>query len=413
MSNIRAYTGTFSRTYWYERGIEHGNPDFNTRFRVNAPEASLLPEVRYRAEARGNGMLQILIEEDLAQLAGAALYCELWGGHPGTENKRVSVNGRRTYAVPEVGTAAGHCTHQYPTLPLHVTDLVNGYNAFQFACDQGTSFWGHFIVDNANLNVILKPDHPTLQASGLDGFRAWIEVEAPNGHPAGDERFCLRLQSTDPEAIAHVHFVGHYKGYDENGNALGRDWHGFTKARIPTAILGTATEPPFAVTWDTAMLPDQTEMRVRAQVAFKDHPDLHYDTDVTPILTTPARPATVTLYPARHLPAPFWSRAGEIRRCTLPLDVEPSEIERAQLHVVVWDGGRGSINAPFTLNGEPLPVVGEGQHDVRYRVLEIAPARLKAGANEIAVLSDTEHHGIEILLPGPALVVRRRGSPRE
>jgi hypothetical protein len=174
-------TGRVYRTYAYERGIEHGNPGVNTRFRVNAPEASLAPEVRDRDEARGSGMLQILIEEDLAQLEGATLYCELWGGHPGTENKRVSVNGRTTYALPEVGTAAVHCTHQYPTVPLHRTDLVNGYNAVQFACDQGTSFWGHFIVDNASLNVILKPDHADLQGAGLIGFHARVEVRlSPN-----------------------------------------------------------------------------------------------------------------------------------------------------------------------------------------------------------------------------------------
>lgn len=72
MFDTKGFPGYFYRTYGYERGIEHGNLDFNARFWVNAPEASLLPEVRDRVEARGNGMLQILIEENLAQLAGAA-----------------------------------------------------------------------------------------------------------------------------------------------------------------------------------------------------------------------------------------------------------------------------------------------------------------------------------------------------
>jgi len=121
--------GRFTRTAWYERGIEHGNPTFNPRFRVNAPEASLHPQFMYRDEVQGNGMMLIRIDEDLAQLDGAELYCEIWGGHPGTANKRVCLNGRSTYALPEVGTAAGHCTHQYPTLPLVLTDLVNGYKA--------------------------------------------------------------------------------------------------------------------------------------------------------------------------------------------------------------------------------------------------------------------------------------------
>jgi hypothetical protein len=69
-------------------------------------------------------MMQIPMEEDLFLLEGAELYCELWGGHAGTKNKRVTVNGRTTYAIPETGTADGYQTHQYATIPLKLTDLV-------------------------------------------------------------------------------------------------------------------------------------------------------------------------------------------------------------------------------------------------------------------------------------------------
>ena len=153
--------GCFIREYWYERGIEHGNPFFNSRFRVNAPEASIHPDFMYRSEVRGNGMMVIFIDEDLALLDKTELYLEIWGGHPGTASKRVTINGRSTYPLPEVGTADENCTHMYSVVPLRITDLVNGYNALQFACGQGSTFWGHFIVDNACLRVTLKDDHPS------------------------------------------------------------------------------------------------------------------------------------------------------------------------------------------------------------------------------------------------------------
>ena len=44
-----------------------------------------------------------------------------------------------------------------------------------------------------------------------------------------------------------------------------------------------------------------------------------------------------------------------------------------------------------------------------YRVVPLEPPILQRGPNRIELLSDTDHHGIEILLPGPALVVRSRG----
>ena len=132
--------GRFLKLFWYEPGLAHGNPMPNGRFRVNAPEVILHPQFDQRSEARSSGMLQILMDRDPARLAGAELYMELWGGHPGTSGKRVSVNGRSTFPIAEIGTSSNNCTHQYPIIKLNQTDLVNGYNAIQLACDQGTSF---------------------------------------------------------------------------------------------------------------------------------------------------------------------------------------------------------------------------------------------------------------------------------
>ena len=93
-------TGRFLRLWWYEPGLENGNPVTNRRFRVNAPEVVTHPTFATRPEAKSSGMLQVRMHEDLSQLRGAELYLELWGGHPGTANRRVTVNGRTTYLLP-------------------------------------------------------------------------------------------------------------------------------------------------------------------------------------------------------------------------------------------------------------------------------------------------------------------------
>jgi hypothetical protein len=397
--------GRFLREYWYEPGIEHGNPRFDGRFRVNAPEVVLDPRFMYRSEVRENGLMIILIDEDLARLTGAELYLELWGGHPKSGEKRVTVNGRSTYALPDVGTAHS-CTHSYPTVPLKVTDLVNGYNALQFAVDQGETFWGHFIVDGAVLRVELAEDHPDLAEAGLAGFEARVTAE-----PGPGETLELELQGPALSRVSRVDYMGRYDGYDENGSTRTLDWHGFSKRREPVAHLGTASEPPFRIGWDTSMLPTQDGMSVRALVRFEGHPELQYVTPTTDGLVITARPESrVSIHHCTDLPKPFWSRAGERRTCRIDLDVDPGEIERADLNVVLWDGGRGTIDAYFTLNGTPLEVAGEGAHDVLYRVVPLEPSILRRGSNRVELLSDTDHHGIEILLPGPALVVRRRGG---
>lgn len=396
--------GRFWRLWWFEHGPGHGNPGFNPRFRVNSPEASLHPQFGSRSEVRSSGMMQIFMPEDPRLLDAVELYCELWGGHPGTANKRVAINGRSLYPLPENGTAAGHCTHLYPLIPLRRDDVVNGCNALQFACDQGATFWGHFIVDNACLRAGLPPVHPDLKKLDLDGFRASVHLRHLHG-----ESLQVLLETNQPGRIARADFQGFFDGYDENGDGAARDWHGFTKHRRPEAWLGASGSAPFAVEWNTSMTPGRAAM-ARARITFRGAPGLIYETAPSEEILLPrAETFRVQCVFASDLPAPFWSRAGKPRSARIDLPVHPSAIERAALHVVAWDGGRGAVQHPFRVNGLPVEVCGEGAHDVIYTIRELPPQSLRP-SNSIELLSGTDHHGIEILLPGPALMIRVRNT---
>lgn len=399
--------GQFWRIHWYEKGITNGNPLFEGRLRVNAPELALDPDYGHREEGRANGMALILAEEDLSKLTAAKLYLEAWGGHPGTANKRFIVNGRDTYFLPHVGTEEMNCTYFYPETSLKISDLVNGYNAFQFAVDQGKAFWGHMLVDNARLRVGLTNNHPDILKDGLGGFNTSIKV-APPLNSSESLNLSLVIPLEFSSLVESVDFQGNYFGYDENGNGLMKDWHGFTKNRIPVAFLGTATNQPFGIIWNTSMLPAQKEISVRATVHFKGHPDIEYETELSGLEIPERNTAQVTLYSSHDLPTPFWSRANEKRRCSIYLDVGPSEIEQADLYVNTWTGGAGQVKDYFTLNGHQYPVAEGTTYELMYSHIAIDPATLKRGRNEIEVLSDTDGHGIEVLLPGPCLMVRTK-----
>jgi hypothetical protein len=197
--------GRFWRYHWFERGLTNGNPAYDSRFRVNAPATSLHPEFGRRTEARENGMMLIRAEEDLFQIIAAEFYAEAWGGHPGTANKRITVNGCSTYALPRLGTEDGHCVYFYPAISLQTTDLVNGYNAFQWAVDQGTTFWGHMLVDNAALRVALTNTHPDLSGLGLSEFEASADAYA---RFADGFQLNMRLPAAVETLIASVDFQG-------------------------------------------------------------------------------------------------------------------------------------------------------------------------------------------------------------
>jgi hypothetical protein len=285
---------------------------------------------------------------------------------------------------------------------------VNRYDAFQFALDQGTTFWGHMLVDNACVKDALTNSHPDLVKAGLDGFRAGVHAER-SGMAAASIRLTLQLAGGRMEDMAAVDFEGFYFGDDENGDTQTTDWHGFTKNRQPPAVLGTATQAPFEIAWDIAMLPCQKGVAVRATVHFTNQTNLVYVTAPRTGLEIPARPGRqVTLYSSHDLPRPFWSRAGQKRECAIYLDVNPNRIERAELHVNAWTGGSGEVKDYFKLNGRPYPVAEGARHELVYSRLPMEPSALRQGLNRIELLSSTEHHGIEILLPGPCLMVRSR-----
>ena len=331
---------------------------------------------------------------------------ELWGGHPGTANRRVTPNGRTTYPLPNV--AGEHCSHSYPTIRLKLTDLVEGHNALQFACDQGTTFWGHFIVDNACLPRRTKADHPDLKETGLNRFKTTVAAARSKSDPEHLE-LSLNAAAGDEKLIASVDFEGYYHGYDENGDGRATDWHGFTKHRQSAARPGNSDKTALCGLLEHGHATGAAKHVRAAVVHFRDRAELIY---ITPsaggLSTSPQRESTVTIHHAADVPAPFWSRASRKRSCTIHLDTEPARIEQAELHVVVWDGGAGQVTDYFTLNGRPLPVAGTGRHDVLYSRLILDPTLLAKGPNRIELLSDTEHHGIEVLLPGHRLVVRTK-----
>jgi hypothetical protein len=395
------------REFWAENRSEK-RPDGKLRLRVNDRVVSLDPEFGHRPEARANGLMLLEIDEELFHVAEAELFLELWGGHPGTRGARFILNGRRVYRIPEAGTSSGACTYTYPVIPIQIGDLVRGVNAFQFVCDRGKAMWGHLIVDNACVRLYLDRESLSAAEPALSLEPLYLNVsELP-------DREALRLgieqipDSSVADALESVEYFGFYHGFDDTGSGRSRSWHGFTQNRQWRNHIGSATSPPFAAVWDTRMVPDQrASMLVRALLHYRS--GFHRWSRVSRGIVLPARRERVKLLFLKGLPKPFWSRMGRRLGGDFVLSVAPNRIRKSELLVKIWDGGEGSIRDPFTLNGHAYRIVtGRAIHDVVFARADVAIEHLRRGANKVEVVSDTEHHGIEVLLPGPCLVIRYR-----
>ena len=399
--------GGFYRQYWAEADPNVSN--CARWLRVNDTELSLHETFGSRDEAKSNGLMLLAIDEDLFELEHAELYLEMWGGHPGTADARFLPNGKQFYHIPQVGAESGNCTYSYPAIPVKVQHLVRGVNALQFACDRGESFWGHFIIDNAAVRCHLKGDHPDVARAGLNGFAA--ELTPPADKTLGDiTEVSLSYPARFEQKILSVDYFGRYRGFDDNGSGLDDDWHGFTHKRQWRNHVGSAASPPFSVKWDTSMIPSQARpMALRAVVQLEG--GFHYLTGVLEGLTFPRRRNRVEMHKCSSMPVPFWSRASRRNKAAITLPADISSLERARLLIKIWDGGEGGVKEPFKINGHPYSITSRrAVHDVVFTTADVDPAHLWAGENEITLLSDTEHHGIEVLLPGPVLIVRYRAE---
>jgi hypothetical protein len=241
-------------------------------------------------------------------------------------------------------------------------------------------------------------------SSGLNVFYAKPVV---NRIPVADEAvISVDFPFSFTDMVKAVHYFGRYSGYDSNGSGRDNNWHGYNHDREFVNHIGTTDKPPFWISWDTRMIPDQhSSMAVRALIEFKN--GLFYWSETLDGLTFPLKRKHVRLYYCMSLPKPFWSRAGQLKTAAFELQENISEIESAELHIRIWDGGEGEVKEPFKLNGVPYKITsGKAVHDLVYTINKVDTKTLKQGLNELQLLSDTEHHGIEVCWPGPALIIR-------
>jgi hypothetical protein len=417
----------FFQRYWFQMGQEFSNPITNDRFRVNDPYVATHPEFHARKEPKGNGLMLVPFNEVIREIDAARLYVELWGGHPYTDNRRVTVNGRTTYPIP--APVEDQCTHIYRYIPLKITDLVNGNNALQFNVDGDKTFWGHFIVEEAALDALLPSSDDRLKPlASLVDDPSGIRIDTSKQELV---KISLPIDGNLTDKVACVHYYAKYDGYDENGDGVNLDWHEMTKRKVPVGHIGTSSVAPYAIEWDTSMIKAQNGVQVRAVVEFLgDDKDVAAETSLREqgkrywkartlcMQTAPSDPFAVThpegievaIIACENWSVPFWSRTNKKKRCEFPVSIPTDSIERAQLSIAVWDGGAGTVEDYFQLNQHALKVAGSGKHDAILSKTDLDTNWIVPGKNEAVLVSDTVEHGIEVLHPGPALTIRYQVS---
>ena len=345
--------------------------------------------------------------------SGRRALLDRWGGHRGTINKRIRFNDREWITVPEIkavpeGIRPEMLMYQdNPIIEIPIEHLVEGVNVFEGDCDEAGGFgWGQWGLYSLVLRVFYDRE-----AKG-DGFAIDGQITSPRRGDVVNEDPPISISATAPSGVARIDVLASYDGYDENGDGRFDGYHEshFQQVRGEPVQLadhvGTLRRRPYRMNWDTHWVPDQTPGSISLLARIQDARGYWSVTQPVDDLTLRRDDTSVRLYRATGVPEDFSVRVDETKECffEIPESDAVKHATEAALHLRTWHGFDGHHD-PIRINDHSMPIDGKNHH-YDYDLLSFPAEALRQGKNTFTMHSTTEHHMLEVLWPGPALVVR-------
>ncbi len=213
--------------------------------------------------------------------------------------------------------------------------------------------------------------------------------------------------------------IAWYDGLDEDGDGLFLDWHeaNFQPERgAPNEIaghVGSATAPPFEVVWDTMWIPDQRPQSIRLVARLRSPAGVWSVTPIVDGLSLTRDSESVRIFRPVEIPEKFGVRVGRTATCDIPIpaSIDLTGASDAKLHLRTWHGF-ADVHSPSKLNEHSLVLEGKNHH-YDADLMPVPVSSLRSGDNTFTIQSDTKEHMLEVLWPGPELIVRFHDRPEQ
>lgn len=355
-----------------------------------------------------NPVLSISID-DLEGAVRAEALMDIWGGHVGTTGKKFRFNNNEWLDVPSLSTTpdgqSPDCyLSQYNIIvDLPLSNIIEGTNTFegnsggQLCQSFNWGQWGWYVM-------IVRVYYST------EKLHTEAAISSISNGSELSENPELILSSNNPEDIQEVQYIAKYKGYDENGDGIYYDWHWAYHSTLLSDHVGTSKTAPFNVTWNTEWVPDQEADSISIMARVKDKNGVWFVTDSIYNLSLVREAGkSVKMYTARDLPIGFSVRNNKKKECYTDINSLDNAVT-AKLFHRTWNAAddhaaSGTLTHPLFVNENIFKCYGKN-HFYALSSADIPIAELKAGQNTMAYKSTTLEHGIEVLWPGPALIVK-------
>ncbi len=360
----------------------------------------------YPKEQIKNGWILFDQKVDLEKATRAELQVEHVLSHDGTTGFAVNINDHQWHffdmpaAVPE--PKANYLQHHYPVVSIPLEELHAGSdNNIRFRVDSIQRFGKpQNMIYGFRLRIYYEKikKHTTATLSGLPA----------NGNIAETQNLSL----TDVRGkVAQVDYVGRFKDAGHEGNGIPRQWHyTFHRGEMRNHI-GTATQAPFAVAWNTTWLPDQeTDINISAWITNEEGITYFLPPKEKLHLT---RDYTIELCLPYDVPEMWATRERAFDEHV----VVKGDIRNASAYQLVFTSwSPGYLNGIF-LNGWLMPATQDcnycyGEHRIEHNNVKA----LQSGLNTISTaltprVKGKMVHGTEIQFPGIMLLVKYDKAP--
>ncbi len=390
---------TFSQGSFFgspgDRYKEYSIQNTGNHWRVTNPAAN--PEGA--REFLPNPVLQLEIP-DLTGVTRAEVIIDYWGGHTHTLDRKFRINQGNWISLPySAGTGDEPWIYFFefnPVLEIPLSSLKEGVNYFEGTCghvndntENGWN-WGQWGWYGITVRLYYAPE---------EDLKARILFPLQGDTLSEDQ--AVRMEYSLPGEVVQTEVFAWFDGYDDNGNGHFLDWHGFMHYDTITGNACTIYEPNNTGVWNTRWIPEQSGVKLVARVLNKE--GFWHVTDKVEDLTVWQPEYKVEMFAQKdapgHLIRDQYRSSGMIRLPGI------KNAESALLGIRTWNGHNHGDLRWLSLNCSVIPQYGR-DHNYYLHFSGIDPGILSAGDNVFLYDSQTHHHGVEILWPGPVLLLK-------
>lgn len=357
----------------------------------------------------GGGPIALPHNFDLAHAIKAEIVIEKLLCHDGTRGLAISVNSNAWIEVPEApGIPApqwNYQHHTYPVLPVPLTHLRGGPgNQFRMrVSDEHSWKWPQSLIYGVHFRIYYDPANKPHPAGRLTspklGDKLGIKAE-------------LQAEATSPNSrVRQVDFLGFYEDVNLEGDGEYSQWHyHYLRARF-TNHIGSATSPPWRVTWDTSWVPDQPKpFRLAARIT--DEAGLTFFTPPVGELTFHRPGYVVELSKPYDIPAKWVTRSGE-KTQKFQIQGDLSKATAAQLVWCSWSPGY--MQGLFINDKQVFEREGPRYAYYAHRITLTDLSAFKPGENLLKTGKTPLHegkmvHGMEVNWPGVMVLIAYRSN---